>query len=105
MSNNSLKIDVEIDITPALKKIAPLIVKDLKKAAPKNRGNYKDDFSFTIKNKTLFVYNENPLAHILEFGSGGIRGQAAQPHFRVVLKKWEKQYPEYIKKYADVYFK
>lgn len=98
-------IALTIDYEPVLAEFGKIAVEEVRSRAPVRSGTYKNDIAWTVKSvkgkdSRLIVYVRPPqyrLAHILEFGTSGLRAQRAQPHFRPAFDKLQKDFVKRMK--------
>lgn len=96
----SYQVNVELEYDGLLEEIAIEGAKEVAKKAPVRTSAYKSDIAGTVKKDTAYVYVRSPhyrLAHILEFGTTGIRSQRAQPHFRPAFSELEPLFVDLMK--------
>lgn len=87
-------LNLTIDADPQLRELGVDGVKHIKSIAPVNRKRYANGFVYELKNHAILIYNagkEGWISHFLEFGTGGKKGQAPQPHYEPTFRYLEKK--------------
>lgn len=87
-------LNLTLDPDQQLKELGVEGVNHIKSISPVNKRKYANGFVYRLKDHSILIYNagkEAWISHFLEFGTGGKKGQAPQPHYEPTFRYLEKR--------------